>query len=80
MMGVFGALKTLRAAAGCCRQGRETFRAFFVTAIFCGIGAPSLLLLCCLRLHVVSRFLEQMSRLAADAFLDPISYSIRLSY
>ena len=38
MTSVFGALKTLRDAAGCCRQSRETFRAFFVAALFRGIG------------------------------------------
>ena len=38
MTSVFGAIKTLRDAAGCCRQSRETFRAFFVAALFRGIG------------------------------------------
>ena len=58
MTSVFGALKTLRDAAGCCRQSRETFRAFFVAALFRGIGEScAFSFLYRHQLRLVSRFL-----------------------
>ena len=58
MTSVFGALKTLRNAAGCCRQSRETFRAFFVAALFRGIGEScAFSFLYRHQLRLVSRFL-----------------------